>query len=215
MMFEYTDRSMTFSVDRLNAIVGIANEVCTLWGDSHLFGLLRSDIILQLAWSVDLPTRDVQSDRGPSWAWISSTDSGSVTFIQQEATEDMTMKPDACFAGVADDDQRRLFLETRLAESDEAKFPMVLVEPLAEGDPDRNLYPDLKNYKRLASDRLLLLGRAEVMYNTGVLSDVALVVREVETGTYSRQGFVYFAPDLVGYNRSVWDNYVQQKVTLV
>jgi len=205
---------MTFSVDRLNAILGIADEVCTLWGDSHLFGLLRSDMILQLAWNVEEPTRDVQSDRGPSWAWVATTDSGWVKFIEED-TEDKIMKPDACFAGVADDDQQTLFLEARLAESDEAKFPMVLVEPLAEGDPDRNLYPDLKNYKRLASDRLLLLGRAEVMYNTGVLSDVALVVREVETGTYTRQGFVYFAPDLVGYDRSVWDNYTQQKVTLV
>jgi hypothetical protein len=202
---------MTFSVDRLNAILDIADEVCTLWGDSHLFGLLRSDVILQLAWSVEEPTRDVRSDRGPSWAWVSTTDSGWVKFIQED-TEDKPMKPDACFAGVADDDQRRLFLEARLAEADDAKFPMVMVEPLDDGD--RNLYPDLKNYNRMESDRLLLLGRAQVRYNQG-LSDVALVVREIETGTYRRQGFVYFNHDLAGYDRSVWDKYEQQKVTLI
>jgi hypothetical protein len=211
MLDEYTIRSMTFSSDRLNAILGIADEVCTLWCDSHLFGLLRSDVILQLAWHVEEPTCAVQSDRGPSWAWVSTPDSGWVEFIHED-TEDKTMKPDVCFAGVADDDQRRLFLEARLAEADEAKFPMVMVEPLDDGD--RNLYPDLKNYNRMESDRLLLLGRAQVQYNTG-LSDVALVVREVETGTYRRQGFVYFTHDLAGYDRSVWDKYEQQKVTLI
>jgi len=211
MLGEYTMRSMTFSADRLNAVLGIANEICTLWGDSHLFGLLRSDVILQLAWKVEEPTRDVRSERGPSWAWVSTTDSGWVQFIKED-TEEKTMKPDACFTGVADDDQRRLFLEARLAEADEVKFPMVMVEPLDDGD--KNLYPDLKKYSRMESDRLLLLGRAQVEYNTG-LSDVALVVREVETGTYRRQGFVYFTHDLAGYDRSVWDKYGQQKVTLI
>ena len=212
MLAQYTSRSMTFPSDRLNAVLGVADEVCTLWGDSHLFGLLCSDMILQLGWYVDEPTCDVQSDRGPSWAWVSTTDSGCVQFIG-ENTEEKTMKPGARFAGVADDDRRKLFLEARLAEVDEAKFPMIMEEP-PNDEEKQNLYPDLKNYKRLESDQLLLLGRAQFRYDSN-LSDVALVVREVETGTYRRQGFVYFPHDLAGYDRSVWDKYEQQKVTLI
>ncbi|KAK1752728.1 heterokaryon incompatibility protein-domain-containing protein [Echria macrotheca] len=129
----YTYRRLTNTSDRLNAITGVTNEVCALWNDSHVFGMLRSDLILQLAWRTSAwGSRGVLPDVAPSWSWAHLADT-IISFLH--CFEEGDWVPDAHIAAssssgtdIYDRDSRELVLDARMMPANDLDFlvPVVL-----------------------------------------------------------------------------------------
>ena len=70
MVTPYSNRKLTYSDDRLNALAGIANELKLLWKDDYFYGSWKDCMIDLLAWHV--VGDDKQHQRvsiAPSWSW--------------------------------------------------------------------------------------------------------------------------------------------------
>jgi hypothetical protein len=86
---EYSRLSLTFGIDRLPALSGLATKVARRTGDTYLAGLWKEDLCLALLWSPENarenpPTRKFEWEqdltkpaqiaseyRAPSWSWAS------------------------------------------------------------------------------------------------------------------------------------------------
>ncbi|KAK3657775.1 hypothetical protein LTR56_002154 [Elasticomyces elasticus] len=71
---EYTQRALTFPIDKLRALAGISAVWRRLYGDQYLSGLWRSMLPAHLMWSITSEeTRRVPREQSiaPSWSWAS------------------------------------------------------------------------------------------------------------------------------------------------
>ncbi|KAK8128610.1 HET-domain-containing protein [Apiospora sp. TS-2023a] len=72
----YTRRAMNDPDDRLNAIMGVVEELESRWSDKCIFGLWRDRFIEELAWhhvyEGRYPYFGTRSGRAPSWSWAST-----------------------------------------------------------------------------------------------------------------------------------------------
>ena len=72
LITSYTSRELTFSVDRILAISGIAHQVGTAIQDRYCAGLWLSDMCQQLSWSITEDPQPIPDHyQGPSWSWVS------------------------------------------------------------------------------------------------------------------------------------------------
>ncbi|KAK3640347.1 hypothetical protein LTR56_011945 [Elasticomyces elasticus] len=72
---EYTQRALTFPIDKLRALAGISTVWRRLYGDQYLSGLWRSMLPAHLMWSIssDEPRRVPREQSvAPSWSWAST-----------------------------------------------------------------------------------------------------------------------------------------------
>jgi Heterokaryon incompatibility protein (HET) len=78
VLADYTGRRVTFREDRLIAVSGVARLFAAKFGTTYLAGLWKEDLVVQLAWSVDVPLPMQPQGHIPSWSWA-SVDAGSYT----------------------------------------------------------------------------------------------------------------------------------------
>ncbi|KAK5707583.1 hypothetical protein LTR97_000120 [Elasticomyces elasticus] len=72
---EYTQRALTFPIDKLRALAGISAVWRRLYGDQYLSGLWRSMLPAHLTWSISStePRRVLREQSvAPSWSWAST-----------------------------------------------------------------------------------------------------------------------------------------------
>ncbi|KAI9162819.1 HET-domain-containing protein [Paramyrothecium foliicola] len=117
---EYSRLSLSFEMDKMPALSGIATKVAEQTGDTYLAGLWKEDLCLGLLWSADEPsdnpagrkfdweidyTKSAQvaaQYRAPSWSWASID--GRVTYSVRET-----------FSEVPDRQQHMTFLEAHVS----------------------------------------------------------------------------------------------------
>jgi hypothetical protein len=71
---EYTERGLSYDVDKLPALAGLANAYQRQHGGQYVAGLWSQDLVYGLLWyaKTDLPLRRPAGYRAPSWSWAST-----------------------------------------------------------------------------------------------------------------------------------------------
>ncbi|MCJ1397977.1 hypothetical protein MMC11_001173 [Xylographa trunciseda] len=72
---EYSQRSLTFSTDKLPALSGLAAQFQRITGDRYYAGLWEKDFPHSLCWEASMPYKRPSAYLAPSWSWA-SFDSG-------------------------------------------------------------------------------------------------------------------------------------------
>jgi hypothetical protein len=100
MVANYSYRSFTDEKDRLPALAGLASEIQKATGNEYLGGIWESGLISQLAWS-SIPSAThfeqtqatVNTDRCPSWSWMSAQNGISFEELKTEAATSLSCNP--------------------------------------------------------------------------------------------------------------------------
>ncbi|KAL4731966.1 hypothetical protein ACLX1H_000966 [Fusarium chlamydosporum] len=68
----YSSKELTYETDRLAAVQGIADELCSKHNDQYFAGMFRSCVIQGLAWQRVRSNLDIRpNELFPSWSWAS------------------------------------------------------------------------------------------------------------------------------------------------
>jgi hypothetical protein len=100
MVAHYSHRSFTYEKDRLPALAGLASEIQKAMGIEYLGGIWENDLISQLAWS-GMPSAThfeptqatVNTDRRPSWSWMSAQNGISFEELKTKAATSLSCNP--------------------------------------------------------------------------------------------------------------------------
>ena len=182
---EYSSRTLSKPVDKLNALVGIAVELSTVWKDVYLLGLWSKTLIRDLAWSC-VPQKYVPRERllenVPTWSWLSV--SCQTQMYPSLSIEDAQLlnNPESLRAILTNDEltdyQPTIYMRARVLEGisfiEKSRGQMHLIAI------------DLDDSKILPSDSLLaLLG-----YQKKRLSALCLILRVIKHGISERIGIL-------------------------
>ncbi|KAL7942559.1 heterokaryon incompatibility domain-containing protein [Trichoderma barbatum] len=188
---QYTDRKLTDTSDKLNAIMGITSELEMLWHDTSIYGLWRKWFIELLAWYKPYIEREEKRNlkRAPSWSWASLD--GVVLYEGSISTEDAVVKSLTVQAVVL---TCRILRENEVADE---KIPTILeypdlIDPVTELQ-QMGLESDKVEYVLLGTERM----------DTDIEKGIGLLVIKVNGGLYRRIGLVNFIDMTiwVGVNR--------------
>lgn len=192
---QYTDRNLTNTDDKLNAVMGITSELETLWRDINIYGLWTKWFIDLLAWhKPDIEREEGRNlKRAPSWSWASLD--GVVAYEGSISTEDAVVKSLTI---------QRVVLTCRMLKVNEVKYEKVdtIVEGMDLVDPGAELQ---EMGLRLDDLEYLLLGTVQIGEDTE--KGKGLLVVDVGGGLYRRIGLVNFE-DMV-----IWEDIDRRDIT--
>ena len=193
---EYSARDLTKFEDRLPAISGIAKELASLWNEEYVVGFWRGFLVNQLGWykatigslySPFEPFQHIQAQKrigSPSWSWKTAPFPVHITEVDVPAIEVIN-----CQVTLA-------FLEAPFGEVTEGLLTMrAKIMVFTEHQPTWEVNQINLDYSATTLDSsvyLLLLGKGYRDVNNRV-PDIALVVHEMDDGTFERIGTVYDA----------------------
>lgn len=193
---QYTDRELSHTSDKLNAIKGITSELETLWRDTNVYGLWKKWFIGLLAWYKPVMERDERRhlERAPSWSWASLD--GVILYEGSLSTEDARLKS---LTVQAVELSCRILRESDV--SDEKALKVLeqpdLMDPLAELQ-QKGLNIEEVEY--------LLLGTVKLDENSE--EGIGLLVIDTGGGVYQRLGLVKFQ------DMAIWENVQRRDIIL-
>ncbi|PTB66814.1 HET-domain-containing protein [Trichoderma citrinoviride] len=193
---QYTNRQLSYTGDKLNAIMGITSELEALWRDTNIYGLWKKWFIELLAWYKPEMEREERRhlDRAPSWSWASLD--GVILYEGSLSTEDARLKSLTVQAAEL---SCRILRESDVTDEKArtiAERPDLL-DPVAELQQNR-----LKHGK----SEYLLLGT--VKSNKETEEGVGLLVIDTGRGVHQRLGFVKF------HDMTIWEGVQRRGVIL-
>ncbi|ETS04711.1 HET-domain-containing protein [Trichoderma reesei RUT C-30] len=193
---QYTDRQLSYTSDKLNAIMGITSELQILWRDVNIYGHWKRWFIQLLVWYKPDLKREEQRhlERAPSWSWASMD--GAIRYEGMLATEDARLKSLTVQAAEL---SCRMLKESEVADGKAATISKLpdLIDPMTEL-PQKEFNGGLVEY--------LLLGTTKS--SIGSEEGVGLLVMKCGTGVYQRLGFVKFQ------DMTMWEGVQRRDITL-
>ncbi|KAH0491046.1 hypothetical protein TgHK011_002492 [Trichoderma gracile] len=193
---QYTDRELSYTGDKLNAIKGITSELETLWRDTNVYGLWKKWFIELLAWYKPVMERDERRhlERAPSWSWASLD--GAIIYEGSFLAEDARLKS---LTVQAVELSCRILTESDVSEE---KTSTIIEQPDLR-DPLSELQLMGINAEKV---EYLLLGTVQLDKNSE--EGVGLFVINTGSGVYQRLGSARF-PDM-----TIWEGVQLRDITL-
>jgi hypothetical protein len=193
---EYSARDLTKFEDRLPAISGIVRELASLWDEEYIAGFWRSFLVNHLGWNKATrgtpyspyePFQQLKAQKrigSPSWSWKTAPFPVHITEVETPAIEVINCQvtlasPEAPFGEVI---EGVLTLRAKIIV-------------FTEHQPTWEVNQIKLDYSAMTLDSsvyLLLLGKASRNVNN-LIPDIALVVHEMDDGSFERIGMVYDA----------------------
>lgn len=95
---EYSKKELTYEIDVLPALSGLASLIHTATGDQYLAGIWRSDLPEALRWVPESPDWRSSTYLAPTWSWASCKKSCPITYL---ASTDVQYRAKVLDAGVS------------------------------------------------------------------------------------------------------------------
>ncbi|KAL7807579.1 HET domain-containing protein [Trichoderma gracile] len=193
---QYTDRELSYTGDKLNAIKGITSELETLWRDTNVYGLWKKWFIELLAWYKPLMERDEQRhlERAPSWSWASLD--GAIVYEGSFSAEDARLKS---LTVQAVELSCRILRESDVSEE---KASTIIEQPDLK-DPLAELQLMGINAEKV---EYVLIGTVQLDKDSE--EGVGLLVIDIGSGVYQRLGSVRFQ------DMTIWESVQRRDITL-
>jgi hypothetical protein len=190
----YSSRSLTNREDRLNALVGVANELEHIWNDNLIFGLWKQCFIELMAWHIDghHSASESRSAREPSWSWAS---------LECRVNFKIMAHTDAYVSSFSKEDPMQVSLNCRVLDA--SSFQMSEIWALWDLLSDEQL---------LKHVRLLVLGNMKAR-GTNRIVGIMAVLEDSPNGRFRRVGLFNQWPS--NDSNRLWEAAHRRVITLV